>query len=127
MTSAGFTSLTRVAETPFNIVLEAKRGGAEMKFSQIIEFSTDRIDQFNAELDAWQARTEGKRIPHRATLSRDRDTTGRHLLIVEFASYEQGRENSDRPETADFAAFLSRISNSPLTFRNLDVIREEDF
>ena len=27
-----------------------------MKFSQIIEFSTERIDEFNAELDAWMAR-----------------------------------------------------------------------
>ena len=98
-----------------------------MKFSQIIEFTTDRVDQFNTELDAWAARTKGKRIPHRATLSRDRDTPGRHLLIVEFASYEQGRENSDRPETADFAAFLTRLSNTPPTFRSLDVIREDDF
>lgn len=98
-----------------------------MKFTQIIEFSTAQIDQFNAELDAWQARTEGRRIPHRATLARDRDTNGRHLLIVEFASYEQGTENSNRSETAEFAAILARISDSPLTFRNLDVLREEQF
>jgi hypothetical protein len=98
-----------------------------MKFSQIIEFSTDQIDQFNAELDAWQTRTQGSRIPHRAALARDRDTNGRHLLIVEFASYEQGMENSNRSETAEFAAILARISGGPLTFRNLDVLREEQF
>jgi hypothetical protein len=46
--------------------------------------------------------------------------------MVEFASYEQGTENSGRPETAQFAAFLAGLSDSGLTFRNLDVLREED-
>jgi hypothetical protein len=98
-----------------------------MKFSQIIEFSTDHIEAFNANLDAWKLKTEGGRIPHRAVVSRDRDTEGRYLLTVEFSSYEQGMQNSDRPETGEFAAFLAEISNAPLTFRNLDVIRDEDF
>jgi len=46
--------------------------------------------------------------------------------MVEFASYEQGMENSGRPETGEFAAFRAGISDSALTFRNLDVLREED-
>jgi hypothetical protein len=45
-------------------------------------------------------------------LRRDRDATDRYLLLVEFSSYELGRENSDRPATGDF--------------RNLDMLREED-
>ena len=97
-----------------------------MKFAQIIEFRTSRIDDFNANLDAWMTRTEGNRIPHHAVLSRDRDTDDRYLLMVEFASHDTGMENSNRPETAEFAAFLAKISDEPLTFRNLDVIREED-
>ena len=97
-----------------------------MKFAQIIEFSTSRIDDFNANLDAWMTRTEGNRIPHHAVLSRDRDAEDRYLLMVEFASYDQGMENSNRPETAEFAAFLAEICDGPLTFRNLDVLREED-
>jgi hypothetical protein len=98
-----------------------------MTFAQIIEFSTDQIDDFNAGLDAWKVRTEGKRIPHRAVLSRDRDTEGRYLLTVEFSSYEQAMENSARPETADFASFLGGICSGALNFRNLDVLRQEDF
>jgi hypothetical protein len=47
-------------------------------------------------------------------------------LMVEFASHGMAMENSNRAETGDFAAFLSRLSDSPLTFRNLDVLREED-
>ena len=97
-----------------------------MKFAQIIEFTTRRIDGFNARLEEWMAGSEGHRIPHRAVLRRDRDAPDRYLLMVEFASYEQGMENSGRPETGQFAAFLAGISDSALTFRNLDVLREED-
>jgi len=84
-----------------------------MKFAQIIELSTDRIDEFNATLDAWKLKTAGKRTPHRAVVSRDRDTEGRYLLTVEFSSYEQGMQNSGRPETAEFAAFLRASATRP--------------
>jgi hypothetical protein len=97
-----------------------------MKFVQIIEFTSGRIDEFNVGLDEWMARSEGHRIPHRAVLRRDRDAHDQYLLMVEFTSYEQGMENSGRPETAEFAAFLAGISEGALTFRNLDVLREED-
>jgi hypothetical protein len=97
-----------------------------MKFSQIIEFNTSRIDEFNARLDAWMEKSEGHRIPHRAVLRRDRDAEGVFLLMVEFSSYEVGMENSGRPETGEFAEFLANLSEGPLQFRNLDVLREED-
>jgi hypothetical protein len=97
-----------------------------MKFAQIIEFTTSRIEEFNANLDAWMADSDGHRIPHRAVLRRDRDSDNVYLLLVEFASYEQGMANSSRPETGEFAAFLAQISEGALKFRNLDVLREED-
>ena len=97
-----------------------------MKFAQIIEFTTTRIDEFNTNLDTWIAKSEGHRIPHRAVLRSDRDADNVYLLMVEFSSYDQGMENSNRPETGEFAAFLSEISEGALKFRNLDVLREED-
>ncbi|MEY2570847.1 MAG: hypothetical protein QOE63_1197 [Acidimicrobiaceae bacterium] len=96
------------------------------KFAQIIEFRTTRIDDFNANLDAWIATSEGHRIPHRAALQRDRDAADVYLLTVEFSSHELGMENSSRPQTGAFARFLAQISEGALTFRNLDVLREED-
>ena len=96
-----------------------------MKFTQIIEFKTRRIDDFNASLDAWITRTEGTRIPHHAVLSRDRDAENLYLLTVEFASHDKGMENSNRPATAEFASFLAGICDGPPTFRNLDVLRED--
>jgi hypothetical protein len=97
-----------------------------MKFSQIIEFETSKIDEFNTKLDAWMVESEGHRIPHRAVLRRDRDAENLYLLMVEFSSYDVGMENSSRPETGEFAAFLGELSEGELKFRNLDVLREED-
>jgi quinol monooxygenase YgiN len=97
-----------------------------MKFAQIIEFKTSRIDDFHANLDAWMTATEGHRIPHRALLGRDRDAADRSLLMVEFADHRSGRQNSNRPKTSEFAARLAEMSEEPLTFRSLDVLREED-
>jgi hypothetical protein len=73
-----------------------------MKFAQIIEFTTGHIDEFNASLDEWMARSEGHRIPHRAVLRQDRDAQDHYLLMVEFASYEQGMETpaGPRPESS---------------------------
>jgi hypothetical protein len=96
-----------------------------MKFRQIIEFRTSRIDDFNAYLDVWITRSEGRRIPHQAVVSKDRDAEDLYLLTVEFSSHAVGMENSGRPETGEFAAFLSSIAEGSLGFRNLDVLRSE--
>src|SRR3954449_4846982 len=97
-----------------------------MRFAQIIEFTTHRIDDFNAHLDAWKIETDGRRIPHKALLHEDRDAQHRYVLRVEFASYDEAMENSSRPATSEFATFLADISEGPLTFRNLDLLRAEN-
>ena len=66
-----------------------------MRFAQIIEFKTSRIDDFNSNLDGWISSTEGSRVPHRAVLRRDRAADDLYLLMVEFSSYDQGLENSN--------------------------------
>jgi len=97
-----------------------------MKFRQIIEFSTSRIGEFQTRLDEWMRASAGSRIPHRAVLCADRAAPGGYLLTVEFASHELATENSTRPQTQEFAAFLGELSETPLTFRDLDVLREDD-
>ena len=97
-----------------------------MKFIQIIEFKTGDIDAFNRTLDDWLARTAGARTPTRATQTRDRDADRTYVHIVEFPSYEEAMANSNRPETAEFAAALAKLCDAPPTFRNLDVTREEN-
>jgi len=96
-----------------------------MKFVQIIEFKTSELDAFNSVLDAAMAKSEGQ-IPHRVVVTKDRDTNDLYALILEFPSWEKATENSNRPEVAEFAASLASICDGPLTFRNLDLLREED-
>ncbi|RKE17462.1 hypothetical protein [Streptomyces sp. TLI_171] len=98
-----------------------------MKFIQIIEYRTGRIDEFNALLDEWVAKNEGHRLAARALQTRDRDGKDVYLNIVEFPSYEVAMENSQRPETGEFAARVAALCDGPPTFRNLDVIGEQGF
>jgi hypothetical protein len=95
-----------------------------MRFIQIIEFTTSRIDEFETLLDEWLDKTQGKRSASRGvqTLDRDRDNT--YVQIVEFPSYEEAMANSDLPETTEFAARMAELCDGPATFRNLNVIRE---
>lgn len=46
--------------------------------------------------------------------------------MVEFSSWDRGVENSGRPRTGEFGAFLAEISEGALKFRDLDVLGEED-
>jgi hypothetical protein len=97
-----------------------------MKFVQLIEFKTSDINAFNRTLDEWLAKTSGVRTSTRAIQGEDRDSRGSYVHIVEFPSFEAAMENSNRPETDEFAAQLAKLCDSPPTFRNLDVTREED-
>jgi hypothetical protein len=58
--------------------------------------------------------------------SPDPVTRNLDVLMVEFSSFDQRMEDSERPATAEFAAFLAGICDEPPTFRNLDVLREEN-
>ena len=98
-----------------------------MRFIQFIEFQTDNIDAFTAEVAAWEAESVDWRTATRATLCADRDNPGTYIQIVEFPSYEAAMANSNDPRTAQFAARLAGITSGPPTFRNLDVSRTDDF
>jgi quinol monooxygenase YgiN len=97
-----------------------------MKFVQIIEFTTKNIDEFNRALDEFLAASEGVRSTTRGLQTKDRDNENTYLQIVEFPSYEKAMENSNRPETAEFAAKLAKLTEGTPIFRNLDVLREEN-
>lgn len=96
-----------------------------MPFIQIIEYKTSRIDELNAALDGWLEASKGKRAATRGVQTQDRDASNTYLQIVEFPSYEEAMANSDLPETGEFAAKLAALCDGPPTFRNLDVLREE--
>jgi hypothetical protein len=95
-----------------------------VSFIQVIEFTTSRADEFNALLDEWLERTEGKRTATRGVQTRDRDRANTYVQIVEFPSYEEAMTNSELPETGEIAARLAELCDDPPTFRNLDVISD---
>ena len=96
-----------------------------MAFIQIIEYRTSRIDEFNTALDSWLEATKGTRAATRGMQTKDHDATDTYLQIVEFPSYEEAMANSNLPQTSEFAAKLATLCDGAPTFRNLDVLREE--
>ena len=92
-----------------------------MKFVQLIEFQTTRVDEID-ELEAkWRAATEGRRTTVRQLKTQDRDAPGTYVIIVEFDSYADAQKNNDLPETNEIAAAMAKLSDGTAVFRNLDV------
>jgi hypothetical protein len=93
-----------------------------MAFIQIIEVTTDRVDECQALVDEWERTTTGRRTARRGTFTKDRDRPDTYVQIVEFPSYEDAMANSALPETAAFAKGIAELSTAPMAFRNLDVL-----
>jgi hypothetical protein len=98
-----------------------------MRFIQIFEFTTTRVDDVEALIDKWVAQSEGRRKVERSVLAADRDRPQTYVQIVEFPSYEEAMQNSALPETAEFAQRLGELCEEPPRFRNLDLVRTDEF
>jgi quinol monooxygenase YgiN len=96
-----------------------------VKFVQIIEFKTSKIDEIRALQAQYRAATEGKRTSSRATVCADRDNPGTYVVVIEFPSYEDAQRNNELPETQKFSAEQMKLADGPATFRNLDLLEEE--
>lgn len=92
-----------------------------MGFVQIIEYKTSRIDDVRALVDKYRANIDGS-LAVRGTATEDRDRLNTYLNIIEFESWEQAQENSNKPETSAFAQEMAGLCDGPPTFYNLDVL-----
>jgi len=94
-------------------------------FLQIIEFSTTRVDEIRALAEKLRAdrEAEGQPLVRRGTLTADRDRPNHYLNIVEFDSYESAMENSNRPDTSEFAARMAELCDGQPNFYNLEVMQ----
>jgi hypothetical protein len=92
-------------------------------FIQIIELQTSRYEEIDALLKEIRSRLDdgSSSRPLRGTITADRDRPGVYRNIVEFDSYEAAMENSNRPETGEFAERLAKLCDAPPKFYNLDV------
>ena len=98
-----------------------------MPFIQTIEVTTTRPQEIQKLVEEWSAKTEGRRTVYRSTLTADRDRPSTYVQIVEFPSYQDAMTNSGLPETAEFAEKLARLCDSAPVFRDLDVLRVDNF
>jgi hypothetical protein len=90
-------------------------------FIQIIEFTTSRFDEVKALAEQYDLSSGSTNKARRVSLTEDRDRPGTYLNIVEFDSYEEAMENSNRPETGEFSEQMQKLCDGPPTFYNLDV------
>jgi quinol monooxygenase YgiN len=95
-----------------------------VKFVQVIEFKTKKIDEIQKLDQEWEAATKGKRTAERVVVCQDRDNPGRYFVIAQFPSYEAAQKNNELPETQEFAQKQMALADGPPTFYNLDVIDE---
>jgi hypothetical protein len=92
-------------------------------FVQIIEYRTSKPDEIAALLEDYRAKREAGDdgpSPARGITCADRDEPGRYFSIVEFDSYEEAMENSERADTSEFAAKMMELCDGPSRFYNLD-------
>ena len=96
---------------------------ADGAFIQVVEFATDRIDEWGP-IQERLVKTLGENRPMRwSILTEDRDRPGTYVALVEFGSHPAAMANSAHPATGNWFAELCAISRTSPTFRNLDVTR----
>jgi quinol monooxygenase YgiN len=95
-----------------------------MAFVQIMEITTSKYEAV-IDLDRqWRAATEGKRTLRREIVTRDRSTPNRFLIFAFFDSYESAMEDSNLPETQEFAAHFGEFTDGPPIFQDLYIIED---
>lgn len=90
-------------------------------FVQLIEFDTDRIDEWDVIVARWAAAIGAQRTARWSILGTDRDRPAHYVAVVEFPGYTEAMANSGHPATEAFGKELQSISSSEPQFRNLDV------
>ncbi|MBD0844544.1 hypothetical protein [Streptomyces sp. TRM68416] len=98
-----------------------------MKFVQIIDFTTERLDEMEQLLEDASRRTAGQEGgPQHRILLKDRDTPGRYLAVIEFASYEEAMRNNENPETTKLSEQLMALCTQEPRFTNCDLLDARD-
>jgi quinol monooxygenase YgiN len=93
-----------------------------MGFLQIIDFHTDRLEEFTAAEAEWSAATEGARTFTGGQLFADRDTPGHYIALDWFTDYDSAMVNSALPATSAFAEKAMALSRGPVAFHNLEPV-----
>jgi len=93
-----------------------------MHFMQIIEISTDRIDDLTRLEDEWRVAGRGRRTGIADWLCADRSRAERYFSVNLFPSYDAAVANGALPETDALAAQAMQIGAA--TFHDCDVVQD---
>lgn len=96
-----------------------------MAFIQIMEMETDRGDEITALGRQFDEKVGDRSTVRRTIVTQDRSNPRRHVVIVFFDSYESAMENSNLPETQEFAAAMQEHIDGGVTFSDLEVIDDD--
>ncbi|MGV9499109.1 hypothetical protein ACWDQ0_12605 [Streptomyces sp. NPDC003642] len=98
-----------------------------MKFVQIIDFETERLDEMEQIFEEAGQRVAGRTGgPTHRMLLKDRDNPRRYLALIEFDSYEKAMSNSDDPETGRMAERLGALCIGDRVYTNCDLVDARD-
>lgn len=97
-----------------------------MAFVQLVELRTSDVDAIMALDREWEEATQGKRTTRRSIVTRDRNDPDRYVVIVFFDSHESAMQNSELPETQQFAERFAEHTTAPPVFHDLDVIEDRE-
>ena len=91
-------------------------------FIQLFEGATDDPEGLLAVLEEWSSDAIGAGTALQGEMSRDGEDPSRFVVLVHFESAESAQENSDRPETGEYAQLFSALCTDGPHFRNLSVV-----
>lgn len=93
-----------------------------MQFLQIIEITTDRIDELVRLEDEWRVAARGRRTGTADWLCAVRDQPGRYFTVNLFPSYDEAMTNGALPETNALAEQAMQLGSA--SFHDCDVLHD---
>lgn len=97
-----------------------------MAFIQVIDYETSKPEEVQRLNEEWERATEDKGNATRLIQTRYHDEPNRHCTVVFFDSYDEAMENSNLPETQEYAAKLRELIDGEPTYFDLDVDQDTE-
>ena len=95
-----------------------------MTFIQMMDYATSKPEEMQRVAEEWERATDGKRTARRIVRTRYRDDPNRYREMVFFDSYEAAMENSELPETQEYAKMEQDLVDGEITYVDLDVVED---
>ena len=97
-----------------------------MAFIQLIEYTTSKPEEVAGVVAEWEQASQGTRTARRVLTTTDRSDPKRFCEIVFFDSYESAMENSQLPQTQEYAGRMRELMDGEPVFHDLDVVEDRE-